>query len=270
MTTLKLDSQVKEESANPSAQRGTARSVAWRRARRTGSRHGPTPRRGGICWGRCPKYCGPRMGRLWWGIVAVSALYIVANSVIGQGRTGGTPASTSRASGLYPSPLELRRHLPCSIRVGACPSTGSCSSSGGDGPSSGTTSNISRQCRRISGADVRYRATNRSSTPTRYGGRSDDPARCSPCLVLVQFFVQRVGDQELVAAQGRWRGRLGRCRCGAFVQARTVDQDLERQWRAHRRLSPLLHDVGERRRRPTAKDKKVTMQASAQARPSNR
>ncbi|MDJ0420086.1 RDD family protein [Rhodococcus opacus] len=268
MTTLNIDTQVKEENAEPERDSAGEQGASLvRRAR-------------ALAVDMCPPLAAAASagvlsqilaGQVWavlcWGIVAVSGLFIVANSIICQGRTGRTAGkyleglrTVSTTAG---APIGIVR---ATIRVGCLPVDGILFLIGRFWP-------LHRGQRRtyadnIAGSVVRTSDTEGPTHGRRRLGMTAAamiPLGAILVLVLVQFFVQRAGDQDVVAAHGSVT-QVASDGAVALLSYKpdTVDQDLD----AARGVltgdfletyTKLAKDVVA----PTAKDKQVTMQASA-------
>ncbi|WP_029538528.1 MULTISPECIES: RDD family protein [unclassified Rhodococcus (in: high G+C Gram-positive bacteria)] len=268
MTTLNIDTQVNEESAEP--ERDSAREQGASLVRRARA----------LAIDMCPPVTAAASagvlshilaGQVWavlcWGVVAVSGLGIVANSIIYQGRTGRTAGkyleglrTVSTPTG---APIGVLRAL---IRLGCLPVDGVLFLIGRFWP-------LHRGQRRtfadtIAGSVVRTYDTEGPTDGRRRLGMTAAaviPLGAVLLLVLVQFFSQRAADQEIAAAHGSVT-QVASDGAVALLSYKpdTVDQDLD----AARGVltgdfletyTKLAKDVVA----PTARDKQVTMQASA-------
>ena len=268
MTTLKLDSQVEEERAEPeqsSAVQHEATLVQRGRA---------------LAIDMCPPLAVAAAAgavsqilqtqgwvTLCWGVVAVSGLYFVANCIICQGRSGNTTGkyleglrTESASTG---TPVGVIRAI---IRFGCLPFDAIRFLLGrGWAHHRGQRRTFADH---VVGSVVRSASATRP-TDCRRRLSMAAAALVSLCaalaLVLVQFFVQRVGDQELAAARETVAGVASDGAVAVLsYKPESVDQDFSM---AEARLTgdflasytTLAKDVVG----PTAKEKKVTMQASA-------
>ncbi|KAF0957656.1 RDD family protein [Rhodococcus sp. T7] len=268
MTTLNVTTQVKEESAEPdSGTAGEQGASLVRRGRALAVDMGPPLAVAATAGALSQILAGQVWVALCWGVVAVSGLYIVSNSIIWQGRTGRTAGKYLEGfrtvSATTGSPIGILRAI---IRVGCLPVEAILFLIGRFWP-------LHRGQRRtladrVAGSLVTTSDTGRPTAGRRRLGMTAAaliPLCAVLSLVLVQFFVQRTDDQALVAS----RESVAQVASDGAVtllsyKPDTVEQDLD----AARGVltgdfletyTKLAKDVVA----PTAKDKQVTMQAAA-------